>query len=261
MEAPQISTLREEETPPPQPKSTPRRNKASKSSHPTWTRPPRKEALTEEELMEDQEDEEDQLIDDDDEELQKPIPAPSKAVPVVEAGTKRKAPTKQRKPRKTDKRITDEEKKLGGKAVQLPGAPELAPTLTWFEATPPEVQSDAGGMEGGGGGGNLAFVDAGESLAGPGKPRAGETTSGKKKANPRISFVASGGKAGGKASGTQTPEEVPSEAEPTSVPSTPSKATSAKGGKKKGAAKATTSTKGSSKAKYAFIQHVLSLLN
>jgi len=79
MDAPQISTLREEVTPPPVPKSasTSRRSKASTkprmADFPTWPRPVRKDPQTEEEY-EEAEEEEDQLIDDVDDDDMKPVP-------------------------------------------------------------------------------------------------------------------------------------------------------------------------------------------
>jgi Wiskott-Aldrich syndrome protein len=131
MDAPQISTLREEVTPPPAPKSASasRRNKTSTkprtADFPTWTRPVRKEPQTEEEFDEPEE-EEDQLIDDDD---MKPIPpAALSASRSGDSTSKRKSPAK-KKPRKNDKRVVDDGKNAGEKAVPTQSE---APPLTWL---------------------------------------------------------------------------------------------------------------------------------
>jgi hypothetical protein len=134
MDAPQISTLREEVTPPPVPKSasTSRRSKASAkprtAEFPSWSRPVRKEPVTEEEY-EDAEEEEDQLIDDDDDGDMKPVPpAALSAGRSGESASKRKSPAK-KKPRKSDKRGADDGKNAGEKAAPL--VSDTLP-LTWL---------------------------------------------------------------------------------------------------------------------------------
>jgi Wiskott-Aldrich syndrome protein len=141
MDAPQISTLREEVTPPPVPKSasTARRSKASTkprtADFPTWPR--RKEPHTEEEF-EEAEEEEDQLIDDDDDDNMKPVPpAALSASRSGDSGSKRKSPAK-KKPRNVDKRAAEDGKNASEKAV--PSHPE-APPLTWLAAE--QKQEDA----------------------------------------------------------------------------------------------------------------------
>lgn len=133
MDAPQISTLREEVTPPPAPKSASasRRNKASTkprtADFPTW-RPVRKEPQTEEGFDEPEE-EEDQLIDDDDDDDMKPVPpAALSASRSGDSTSKRKSPAK-KKPRKNDKRVVDDGKIAGEKAVPTQSE---APPLTWL---------------------------------------------------------------------------------------------------------------------------------
>jgi hypothetical protein len=130
MDAPQISTLREEVTPPPVPKSAAasRRSKASaKPRTASWSRPVRKEPLTEEEY-EDAEEEEDQLIDDDDDDDMKPVPPAALSTSrSSDSASKRKSPAK-KKPRKGDKRVADDGKNA---AVPLPPVSE-APPLTWL---------------------------------------------------------------------------------------------------------------------------------
>ena len=123
MDAPQISTLREDDTPPPARGSKPRvkllvsdKKGKGKSSPPSVSAATRKsvsqnqtqpQPQTEEEV--DEEDEEDQLIDDDE-------PAPSISAPVasVSTGTKRKAPPKKpSRPRKGDKQDKEDKKPDG----------------------------------------------------------------------------------------------------------------------------------------------------
>lgn len=146
MDAPQISTLREEETPPPQkPKaSNARRGKSTKQAKTTtaWVKPPRKEHLTEEEYDE-AEEEEDQLIDDDDDGMMKPMPPAALPPSGRSADTtpKRKAAVK-RKPRKSDKRIAEEEKKVPEKEVSHPTGPNTGASMNWFSAVPSENQED-----------------------------------------------------------------------------------------------------------------------
>ncbi|PBL00347.1 hypothetical protein ARMGADRAFT_1159693 [Armillaria gallica] len=118
MDAPQISTLREEVTPPP-PQRTGIRVKlvvGKKNAGPTVT-VPSKRPHTEDEADED-EDQEDQLIDDDDDVNAKPSKAPPRP---VEATPKRKAPVK-RKAKKTEKKSSEEKQE---KPVPPPPPPSL----------------------------------------------------------------------------------------------------------------------------------------
>ncbi|KAF9245666.1 hypothetical protein BU15DRAFT_70737 [Melanogaster broomeanus] len=119
MDAPQISTLREENTPPPSRTSKFRvkllvgdKKGKGKSSSPSGSATARKnipptqsqpQPQSDEEV--DEEDEEDQLIDDDE-------PAPPISAPVASAstGTKRKAPSKKSRPRKSEKQEKDDKK-------------------------------------------------------------------------------------------------------------------------------------------------------
>ncbi|KIJ22198.1 hypothetical protein PAXINDRAFT_95613 [Paxillus involutus ATCC 200175] len=117
MDAPQISTLREEDTPPPSRTSKFRVNLLvgdkkgkGKSSSPSGSAAARKnipptqpQSRPQSDEEEEEEEEEDQLIDDDE-------PAPSISAPVATAGTKRKAPSKKARPRKGDKREKDDKK-------------------------------------------------------------------------------------------------------------------------------------------------------
>lgn len=146
MDAPQISTLREEETPPPQ-RSKFRVKLVVKDPRPS-TSTMRKQfaGAPSEDDDEEEEDEEDQLIDDDDDDMNPtppvsgpslaPAPPPPRAAPEP---PKRKTP-RGRRPRKTDKRVIDEEKKIRERAMQA-GAPSLAPTMSWFEVEPSESYS------------------------------------------------------------------------------------------------------------------------
>ncbi|KAG6813244.1 hypothetical protein H0H92_012881 [Tricholoma furcatifolium] len=138
MDAPEISILQEDESPPPQPKASTsaRRTKASHKAPPTWPRPRRQEIHTDDEYAE-VEDEEDQLIDDEDE-LLKPVPAAALPNPAKTGEPKKKTASK-RKPRKSEKRIAEEEKeekKALEKSTANDSGGDLAPTMTWFEATP-----------------------------------------------------------------------------------------------------------------------------
>ncbi|KAJ3774388.1 hypothetical protein FB446DRAFT_481463 [Lentinula raphanica] len=149
MDAPQISTLREESTPPPVAAkvNTTRRikllvNKPSSSTAPPPAarhhQPTQRPKNGDEDGDDDDDDQEDQLIDDDDPIRPSDLPPPPR--PAAEASSagsspvKKKAPAK-RKPRKNDKR-PPEEGRLKEKVMQQPGAPNLAPTMLWFEANP-----------------------------------------------------------------------------------------------------------------------------
>jgi hypothetical protein len=120
MDAPQISTLREEETPPPQPTRTSKFrvkllvNDTSGRASPSLTSRTSVPGQGEDEGEEDDEDEEDQLIDDDDNvHANLPIPMPKH----LDEGSKRKVSHK-RKPKKTEKKAAEDEKKGKGTALQ-----------------------------------------------------------------------------------------------------------------------------------------------
>ncbi|KAG5643542.1 hypothetical protein DXG03_000683 [Asterophora parasitica] len=147
MDAPQISTLREEESPPPQLKASTsaRRTKTAHKPPPAWSRPQRKEIGTDEEYDE-VEEEEDQLIDDDeDDELMKPVPAAALPNPSRFADASKRKTSNKRKPRKSEKRLAEDERKAQEKAMSNhPG--HLNPTVTWFEAVPSGYPDDSGPM-------------------------------------------------------------------------------------------------------------------
>ncbi|KAJ3981652.1 hypothetical protein F5890DRAFT_1534291 [Lentinula detonsa] len=133
MDAPQISTLREQSTPPPSTSSTapPPAVRHHQQQQPT------QRSSNGEDGEEDEDDQEDQLIDDDDPIRPSDLPPPPRPTAEFSAGlspAKRKAPAK-RKPRKSEKR-PPEEGRLKEKVMQQPGAPNLAPTMSWFEANP-----------------------------------------------------------------------------------------------------------------------------
>ncbi|KAF8899261.1 hypothetical protein BD779DRAFT_1487790 [Infundibulicybe gibba] len=177
MDAPQISTLREEETPPPQRTSSSNKRakvtKAKASEYSAWARPVHKTPNTEEEY-DDPEEEEDQLIDDDDDELMKPTP-PSALQARMDLTLKKKASSK-RKPRKTEKRVAEEERKAREKVLHATAA-SLAPTMTCFEATPSETYEDRVHLNPG----NVVMNEQ----------DAPKTMSSKKKASPRKATAAS----------------------------------------------------------------------
>lgn len=147
MDAPLISTLREEDSPPPQPKAF-RRSKASHKPTHAWPRPRRKEIHTDEEYDEveevEEEPEEDQLIDDDDE-LMKPVPAVALPNPSRSADASKRKTSAKRKQRKTEKRIAEDERKAQEKSLSIQAGPHsLPPTMSWFEATPQDNVEDGG---------------------------------------------------------------------------------------------------------------------
>lgn len=140
MEAPQISTLREEATPPPA-------SMKSKSKLTPWLKPPgwskgpnssplqsgkSPHSPFAREDQDEPEEEEDQLIDDDDD-----APQPS-----AENIQNRKLPAK-RKSRKGNKTAGDMVVKPKEKAPDPAGAQNLAPTMSCFKATPAESHEDA----------------------------------------------------------------------------------------------------------------------
>ncbi|KAG5652197.1 hypothetical protein H0H81_005932 [Sphagnurus paluster] len=144
MDAPQISTLRDEESPPPQqPKASTSGRKTKTTTHkppPVWPRPRRKEINTDEEYDE-VEEEEDQLIDDDDEPTN-PVSASAPVKPSASADASKRKASNKRKPRKSEKRIAEDERKAQEKVMS--SVQDLGPTMTWFEATPSEHPDDAG---------------------------------------------------------------------------------------------------------------------
>lgn len=139
MDAPQISTLREEATPPRSRGSKFRvkllvsdKKGSGKSSSPSVPAAMRKSAPQNQTLPQaqseedvDEEEEEDQLIDEDE-------PAPSVSAPIasVSAGTKRKAPPKKpSRPRKSDKQDKEDKKPDGESSLQflyVPGQTTIA---------------------------------------------------------------------------------------------------------------------------------------
>ncbi|KAG6851405.1 hypothetical protein H0H93_005803 [Arthromyces matolae] len=134
MDAPQISTLKDEESPPPQPKASTSGRRTATSPHKSpavWPRPRQTENLTDDEYDE-VEEEEDQLIDDEDD-LMKPVPAAALSSRSGDS-PKKKSPSK-RKPRKSEKRVVEDETT----ATNVSGKLDLAPTVTWFETTPAEL--------------------------------------------------------------------------------------------------------------------------
>jgi len=143
MEAPQISTLHEEETPPPQTRKkvtlTVRKRPApSPASNEQWGNPTKKRATDDAEP----EEEEDQLIDDDDnDDSARPTPS-SQPGRLADDAQKRKTSPK-KKPRKSDKKSGEGEKKVKERIPQQTGAHILAPTMSIFKATPAESLEDA----------------------------------------------------------------------------------------------------------------------
>lgn len=137
MDAPQISTLREETTPPPPSRTSKFRVKLlvtekkgkGKSSSPIVSTtnkkavplpppppppPPAPQARAHSDVDVEEEEEEDQLIDDEDE-LQQSASTP--AISTSTGGTKRKAPARKPKPRKSEKQDKDVDKKPHGEQV------------------------------------------------------------------------------------------------------------------------------------------------
>ncbi|KAF7303086.1 hypothetical protein MKEN_01272100 [Mycena kentingensis (nom. inval.)] len=154
MEAPQISTLKEESTSPvvphrkvkllvkgPQPQTAAASGSSSTS---------RKRPIS---ALKNEEEEEDELIDDDIPSA-RPTAAPPKSAATAaksiatptsstsEPPTKKKAPYK-RKPR-NEKKVAEEERIAAEK--QMGGAPGLAPTMTWFEVSPHKAHEHSGQM-------------------------------------------------------------------------------------------------------------------
>ncbi|KAF9270856.1 hypothetical protein L218DRAFT_983255 [Marasmius fiardii PR-910] len=158
MDAPQISTLREEETPPPPKANNPRfklklvvkdKTKTITSSSAGKTHPGE-----EEEGEDEEDDQEDQLIDDDDD---GPIPASllsskRKAAPVAtpSGSGKRKSRKSDHGSKKSEGGGEGHHGKLKEKVTQnqQSGAPNLAPTMSWFQANPATERPEDSGTEG-----------------------------------------------------------------------------------------------------------------
>jgi Wiskott-Aldrich syndrome protein len=120
MDAPQISTLRDEETPPPTRTSKFRVKLLINDSKGAASSSSRKQGEDEDE--DEDEDEEDQLIDDDDDDNSiNPNPLTSSARPLDVPGKRR--PSHKRKPRKSEKRIVEDERQARAKEDVRPGMP------------------------------------------------------------------------------------------------------------------------------------------
>ena len=133
MDAPQISTLREEDSPPPQP---PKKNIIHIKKRPASTTLPR--PLSDKAPVGNNEDE-DQLIDeliDDDDDLAKLSPSSQQAAGRSSESPQKRKVSAKRKSRKSEKRLGDEEKKIKESlnVSQPTGAHIFAPTMSWFKA-------------------------------------------------------------------------------------------------------------------------------
>ncbi|KAJ6597693.1 hypothetical protein DFH09DRAFT_83731 [Mycena vulgaris] len=112
-------------------------------------------------------DEEDQLIDDDDD-----VVPPLVVPPVVptssaaDSSSKRKAPSK-RKPRKSEKKIAEEDRKSKEKIMQAGAPSSLAPTMAWFEVQAMGAHLDVGHVPF-----NIVSLDPGPSKPPPKKEAA-----------------------------------------------------------------------------------------
>lgn len=139
MDAPQISTLREEESPPPQPQKKPtisikKRAPPPSASAESWS----VGTVDKEPEIEDEEDQLiDELIDDDDND---DAPKPSPSGRSADTPQKRKLSAK-RKPRK-ERKTGEVEKKVKEKVSQPTGAHNLAPTMSCFKAILAESHED-----------------------------------------------------------------------------------------------------------------------
>ncbi|KAJ7651538.1 hypothetical protein DFH06DRAFT_546622 [Mycena polygramma] len=138
MDAPQISTLRQEDSPPPPPRRVKLLVKDNRVAPPPSSS--RKRPLSDDDEPE-EEDEEDQLIDDDDVVPRLVVP-PVAQSSAAEPAPKRKAPSK-RKPRKSEKKLAEEERKSKEKLMQA-GAANLAPTMSWFEVNAAKAHQHEG---------------------------------------------------------------------------------------------------------------------
>ena len=147
MEAPQISTLREEATPPPA--SVKSKSKPGWLKPSGWSKGPNGPPLQSGKIphspfaredRDEPEEEEDQLIDDDDDDALQPSTTSSGRP--TENLQNRKLPPK-KKARKGNKTTGDTGGKSKEKVPDLPGAQNLAPTMSCFKATPAESHEDA----------------------------------------------------------------------------------------------------------------------
>lgn len=113
MDAPQISTLRDEESPPPARVSKFRVKLLLKQSKETGVSSgsgSRRSSLAgQNDFDEEEEDEEDQLIDDDDDDTSTKVSAPVPVSRPAESSSKRKTTVK-RRPRKSDRRVAEEKR-------------------------------------------------------------------------------------------------------------------------------------------------------
>ncbi|KAI0964350.1 hypothetical protein AcW1_001189 [Taiwanofungus camphoratus] len=141
MDAPQISTLREEETPEPQP--TPARTSKfrvkllvneGKRSGSLASSASQKQTHAESDDEDEDEDEEDQLIDDDDEDLK-----PTAVIPPLTTVSSRGSPAK-----RGQGRGRGGKRKSSGRA----GAQDLGPNMTWFEVNSADSIPAATGLQG-----------------------------------------------------------------------------------------------------------------
>jgi len=150
MDAPQISTLREEATPPPASmKSKSKLGSIPWLKPPGWSKGPNGSPLHSgksphppfpREDQDEPEEEEDQLIDDDDDDA--PQPSGTSSSRPIENIQNRKLPAK-RKSRKGNKTPGDAGGKSKEKIPDPLGAQNLAPTMSCFKATPAESHEDA----------------------------------------------------------------------------------------------------------------------
>lgn len=154
MDAPQISTLRDEESPPPQKRRAPRTGR----NDPIYVQQLKQQkaaavaaaAVSEEDFDAEPEEEEDQLIDDDDDDDMAKPPGPTIILPPsgrsTDTAQKKKPVAKPKKSKKVEKK--EGEKKVKDKIPPPPtDVPNLAPTMSWFEATPSEPYEEAGRSE------------------------------------------------------------------------------------------------------------------
>ncbi len=136
IEAPQISTLREEESPPPHKKAV--NSKKRPRPNPTSSEPwKRVIAGREADDVDDEEDQLDELIDDDGNGNTTKASPSSRP---TDTAQKRKASAK-RKPRKGEKKAGETEKKTKDKIVPTSGQ-VIAPTISIFKANPADSYED-----------------------------------------------------------------------------------------------------------------------
>jgi hypothetical protein len=136
MEAPRISTLREEESPPPHKKAAVNSKKRPRPN-PTPSEPwKRVVAARGADDVDDEEDQLDELIDDDGNGNTKALPSSRP----TDAAQKRKASAK-RKSRKGEKKAGETEKKTKDKIDSTSGQ-LIAPTISFFKANPADSYED-----------------------------------------------------------------------------------------------------------------------